>query len=74
MAGEAARELVLQGPAEAVAERAWQWQAAGVDPLINYPIGDDDSIQAALRLAVEVVRLLTPSPVRATAPVSEVRP
>lgn len=74
LAGEAARELVLHGSAEAVAERARQWQAAGVDPLIIYPIGDDDSIQAALRLAVEVVRLLTPSPVRATAPVSEVRP
>lgn len=61
LAAEAARALVLHGSAATVARRAREWQDAGVDPLIIYPIGDDDSISDALRLAVEVVQELSTS-------------
>lgn len=71
LAAEAARELVLHGTVQDIVRRAREWQDAGVDPLIIYPVGDEASIDEAIRLAVEVVRLLTSSPraaVRATAP------
>ena len=61
LAAEAARELVLHGPAEVIAQRAQEWRNAGVDPLVIYPVGDDDSIHEAIRLAVDVVRLLASS-------------
>lgn len=58
LAGEAARALVLHGTVQEIVRRAQQWQDAGVDPLIIYPVGDEGSIDGAIRLAVDVVRQL----------------
>nr|WP_219417989.1 LLM class flavin-dependent oxidoreductase [Pseudonocardia nigra] len=73
VATEAARELVLQGPAESIARRVQEWRDAGVDPLVVYPVGDPGSIPAAVRLAVDVIHILTPSATTAgsAAPVSD---
>lgn len=61
LAAEAARELVLHGPVQDIVGRAREWQDAGVDPLIIYPVGDEAGIDQAIDLAVEVVRSLASS-------------
>jgi alkanesulfonate monooxygenase SsuD/methylene tetrahydromethanopterin reductase-like flavin-dependent oxidoreductase (luciferase family) len=48
LAGEAARELILVGDAEEIADRAGAWIDSGVDPIIIYPIGDETAIDLAL--------------------------
>lgn len=68
LAGAAARELVLQGSAATITERAQEWRDAGVDALVVYPVGDDDSIRAAIDLAVEVVGTLASSTRSAPSP------
>lgn len=68
LAGAAARELVLQGSAATIAERAQEWRDAGVDALVVYPVGDDDSIREAIDLAVEVVGTLASSTRSAVSP------
>ncbi|MEX2290150.1 MAG: LLM class flavin-dependent oxidoreductase [Mycobacteriales bacterium] len=61
LADEAARELVLHGRVQDIVSRAQEWRDAGVDPLVIYPVGDEASIDEAIRLAVEVVRSLASS-------------
>jgi 5,10-methylenetetrahydromethanopterin reductase len=59
LAGEAARELILVGGAEEIADRVAAWSDSGVDPVIVYPVGDDTAIELAIDLALAVVDVLS---------------
>lgn len=58
LAEEAARELILLGSAEEIADRLGIWRDSGVDPVVVYPVGDETAIDPAIDLALEVVDVL----------------
>lgn len=55
LAQDAADALILTGSVSAVADRLAEWVEAGVDPLVVYPVGEDDAASAAVNFAVEVI-------------------
>jgi alkanesulfonate monooxygenase SsuD/methylene tetrahydromethanopterin reductase-like flavin-dependent oxidoreductase (luciferase family) len=66
LAAAAARDMVLRGRPEAIAARVQEWNEAGVDQVVVYPVGDETSIRGAIGLAVDVVGLLAEQSPRTT--------
>lgn len=58
LSADAAEALILQGDAEQIVDHVQAWLAAGIDPLVLYPIGDGPAVEQSIELGVEVVHRL----------------